>query len=110
MTNGRLFVRSEYLQKKDMRTRLLLSRAYPPEGVMIISLEELRARSFLFFTKEIFAFVFFISLGNSNGKHHPTHGKDQQRLNHNVLDAADRSTRNRQNQSITSAEFFHVDL
>lgn len=91
MTNGRLFVRSEYLQKKDMRTRLL-SRAYPPEGVMIISLEELRARSFLFFTKEIFAFVFFISLGNSNGKHHPTHGKDQQRLNHNVLDAADRST------------------
>lgn len=82
----------------------------PPEGVMIISLEELRARSFLFFTKEIFAFVFFISLGNSNGKHHPTHGKDQQRLNHNVLDAADRSTRNRQNQSITSAEFFHVDL
>lgn len=94
MTNGRLFVRSEYLQKKDMRTRLLLSRAYPPEGVMIISLEELRARSFLFFTKEIFAFVFFISLGNSNGKHHPTHGKDQQRLNHNVLDDADRSTRN----------------
>lgn len=110
VTNGRLFVRSEYLQKKDMRTRLLLSRAYPPEGVMIISLEELRARSFLFFTKEIFAFVFFISLGNSNGKHHPTHGKDQQRLNHNVLDAADRSTRNWQNQSITSAEFFHVDL
>lgn len=82
----------------------------PPEGVMIIRLEELRAPSFLFFTKEIFAFVFFISLGNSNDKHHPTHGKDQQRLNHNVLDAADRSTRNRQNQSITSAEFFHVDL
>lgn len=111
MTNDRLFVRSEYLQKKDMRTRLLLSRAYhPPGGVMIISLEELRAPSFLFFTKEIFAFVFFISLGNSNDKHHPTHGKDQQRLNHNVLDAADRSTRNGQNQSITSAEFFHVDL
>lgn len=56
---------------------------------MIISLEELRAPSLLFFTKEIFAFVFFISLGNSNDKHHPTHGKDQQHLNHNVLDAAE---------------------